>query len=888
MNLGLRKSIGVRLLRIVFVCYLVVTIIVTATQLYFEYSNVEKGVITELYNVGRSFEDGLSTSLWTLNNEAIDSMLSGVQKIEAVAGVKVTLPDGVVQSVAGVVGKEIAKIKVTRELQINEVTAKEIAATIGPKETVLYEYRLDIFHEAFEVNQPDLIGYVYIYATRDTVINRFKNSFFLILINAVIKTAALWIIFLYFSRRLLSRPLSDLTSATAELSTSGVHSKGLYERLKKMANSSNKNELQQLAHSFLAMRELILDRIENLNTLNHFAIALTQADNPEKIYERLFYQMSQVFGFSGGLVFDKTDQSIWQSDMFETTSGTEDKLLPDFSGYNFDVIRGRNEIVYAVAGKDDSNSVNKSEWINSPFLYLPLCYGNRDKCEMWLLGEIKSARLDKNQTLNDESLSFLQVVSNIVNETLTSNLQRKIIEDQNKNLENRVVERTEELASANRELRHIAVHDPLTQLPNRTLFNDRLQHMIDVAIRANRQFAVASIDLTVFKQINDSYGHDAGDTVLLEIASRFSKVLRKCDTLARMGGDEFAAIIVSDNINTSVHFVLSRLLTSLHDAIPLADGQSLLANANIGVAFFPDHGASAEVLFKYAEYADIAMYQAKRSGDGYAVFDKEKNSKEKDYLQFMYELEHAIERDQLRLYYQPILDLKTGRPVSFEALLRWDHPERGIVPPGMFISHAEKTPLIKPITFWVLREACRQCEQWHQMGIEVGVSVNISARIFSSPDLLDQLEKIIGEFDIEPRWLKLEITESAAMTHPEKALATISAFSAKGFAISIDDFGTGHSSLSYLTRLPIDEIKIDRSFLASRDESSRIVVQTIIELAHTLKYYVVAEGIEDQETLDDLVLHGCDAVQGFYLCRPDTAETIEAWFREHSLKDRHL
>ncbi len=881
MNFSLRNSIGVRLLRVVFGCYLVITIIVTAVQLYFEYANVEKGVVTELYNVGRSFEDGIGAALWTLDNEAINSILQGVQKIEAVAGVKVTDQSDQWEGGSGIMSEEGVDVTLGYRLRSGSIVANEVTVKGDGVEGVYYQYKLDIVYEEYKENKPELIGFVYIYAGRDTVINRFKNSLFLILINAVIKTSALWIIFLYFSRKFLSHPLSDLTEATSELSRGEMRGDDLSIRLEQMAQSPNKNELQELAQSFIVMRRSIIDKIDNLNRLNQFAVALTQAGTHDKIFERTFDQLSSVFGVEGAIVFDKTDNVSWSSasNDSEGDENVKQKLLPQkLHDFSMDVIRGRNEITYAnLSALDKRASRAALGDMSLPVLYVPVQFGTNDKREMWLIGDLNDDRLQDDGSLNAESHSFLQVIRNMVSATLTSISQRQIIEDQNHHLEQRVLDRTKELASANKELRYMAVHDPLTQLPNRTLFHDRLSHIIEVAERENRKFAVASIDLTEFKQINDNYGHDAGDTVLIEVGRRFSHVLRRSDTLARMGGDEFAAILAGDNIEASLDIILSRIQESLVQSIHLEDGDSILASANVGVAVFPDHATDADLLFKYA---DIAMYQAKRSGAGYAIFDQERNSQEREYLQFMYELEHAIERNQLRLHYQPIVDLKADKPVSFEALLRWEHHERGMIPPGEFIPHAERTSIIKPITYWVIEEACRQCSLWHKHGIEAAISVNVSARIFTSPDLAEKLQKAVAKFGLEPRWLKLEITESAAMADPERALDIISVFNDLGFTISIDDFGTGHSSLSYLTRLPIDEIKIDRSFLANDDETSQIVVQTVIELAHTLDFYVVAEGIETPGMLDMLHEKGCDSVQGYYISRPVDANTIELWYRE--------
>ncbi|VUD40288.1 putative signaling protein [Thalassocella blandensis] len=876
MDLGLRNSIGVKLLRIVFGCYLIITIVVTAVQLYFEYGNVEKGVVVELYNVGRSFEDGLSTSLWSLDSEAMNSILVGVGKIEAVAGVKVTNLEGSIEAANGIYIESPQARNINRVLTTQGISANEIRIEHDGVPGIFYEYKFDLFVNGISENELEKIGSAYLYAAQNTVISRFKNSLFLILVNAIIKTVALWLIFLYFSRRILSHPLSDLSQATTSLSNGDMSSERELQRLEVISKSDGKNEVQQLASCFLIMRRTILEKIDNLNALNQFALVLTQANSRQRVYEDVAHLLTYMFGIRASAVFNKENTLVWRSRGFVENTQFNEETLIELHDYNMDIIRGRSEVAYWKNNKGllPDHHPQKDSDTFPPILYLPVKIGDKEKCEMWMFGKLSDSRLTHEELLSDESMSFLQVITNMVGATLTNINQREIIEDQNHSLEERVSSRTRELAKLNQELMHMAVHDPLTQLPNRTLFNNRLAHQIDIASRDNRQFAVASIDLTEFKLINDTYGHDAGDTVLVEVGRRMCDVLRKSDTLARMGGDEYAAILTGDNIVESIEVVVTNLVDAMQDPILLEDNTSLLANLNIGVAIFPDHGTDADLLFKYA---DIAMYDAKRSGAGFALFDKDKNSAAKEYLQFMYELEHAIERNQLRLYYQPIMDLKTRRPISFEALLRWEHPDRGMVPPDTFIPHAERTSIIKPITMWVVETACQQCVAWHKRGLNVAISVNLSPRIFTSPSLPSQLAKILTKYDLDPKWLKLEITESTAMARPEQALEIISALSNMGFPISIDDFGTGHSSLSYLTRLPVDELKIDRSFLLENVNSSRVVVQTVIELAHTLDLHVVAEGIEDNETLEMLVSRGCDAVQGYYICRPNTVEHIETW-----------
>lgn len=458
--------------------------------------------------------------------------------------------------------------------------------------------------------------------------------------------------------------------------------------------------------------------------------------------------------------------------------------------------------------------------------------------------------------------------------TLTNIAQKEVIENQNRFLETRVLERTQELTDANKELRQMAVRDPVTRLPNRTLFVDRLHHMIEFAARENRRLAVLSIELSQLDDWSNSFEAEILNNVLSEISRRFSSVLRKSDTLARLSRHEFAALLIGNNIETSVEYVLSRLQSALHDTITTTDGHNFMPTAVIGVSFFPDQGAEAEKLLRKS---NIALQQAKRSGKDNFVYEMHANSEEDDFLHFVFELEHALERNQLRLHFQPIVSLETKRPVYYEALLRWEHPARGLVPPGLFIPHADRTGFICEITFWVAKELAKLVSQWRTDGIEEVFSLNLSSRVFTMPDLPERLADVFRQFDVLTSAIKLEIPESAISAHPDNALSMLQRLSQKGFLLSIDDFGLGQSSISSLTRMPIQEIKLDRSFITGNIQQHMNMVKTSIQLAHSLGISVVAEGVENHHTLDVLGEHHCDAAQGYHICRPDDIHSIEAW-----------
>ena len=421
-------------------------------------------------------------------------------------------------------------------------------------------------------------------------------------------------------------------------------------------------------------------------------------------------------------------------------------------------------------------------------------------------------------------------------------------------------------------LAHQANHDALTGLPNRVLLHSRLQE----AIQHVEAFALCILDLDGFKEINDTLGHDAGDVLLREVARRLSNGVRPGDLVARLGGDEFALLLqnVDAAIATRVAEQLSGLLAHGFEL----GGQRLDVRASIGIAVHPTDGQDPATLLRRA---DLAMYVAKRSHATSVVFAPEQDQDSTERLTLLSELREAIETDQLVLYYQPKQDLSRGLVTGAEALVRWQRPDRGIIPPDRFIPLAEQTGLIGPLTDWVLRAAVQQAHIWQREHPEMRVAVNLSMRNLQDPDLA---RKIAGLLQRWPAQLDVEITESALMADPERALATLLALSDVGLRIAIDDFGTGYSSLAYLKRLPVDVLKIDRSFVRDlhTNTNDQIIVRSTIDLAHNLGLRVVAEGVEDAIAADVLREFGCDEIQGYYLSRPVPPREFEGWLNGFS------
>ena len=451
-------------------------------------------------------------------------------------------------------------------------------------------------------------------------------------------------------------------------------------------------------------------------------------------------------------------------------------------------------------------------------------------------------------------------------------------------LEHVVETRTQGLEAANKQLRHLASHDALTGLPNRVLLDDRLAQAVAHAERDGHIFAVAMFDLDRFKIVNDSFGHRAGDELIKEVAHRIAGIARSTDTVGRLGGDEFLFIMDRLAKSEDAEHIARRAVAALQVPIRLG-GVDIHTSSSIGIAVFPTDANSVETLLANA---DAAMYCAKQRGrNNIQCYASGMNSVTQDKVKLESDLHEALALGQFELHYQPKVDTATGGIHGAEALVRWRHPQRGLIPPGEFIPMAEACGLIDSIGAWVVREGCRQARAWQLEGLpHLRVAVNLSAFQFRHGNLLQMIREALQAADLEPRFLEVEITESALMSDPEESVTILEQLSRMGVVVSVDDFGTGYSSMSYLRRFPIDKLKIDRGFIAeliSRADDASIV-KAIVSLAHSLHLKVVAEGVETEEQLALLKSIGCDQYQGFCFSPAVPAPSFATLLRESQQK----
>lgn len=430
-------------------------------------------------------------------------------------------------------------------------------------------------------------------------------------------------------------------------------------------------------------------------------------------------------------------------------------------------------------------------------------------------------------------------------------------------------------------IRRMAMHDSLTGLANRNLLQSRLDEALKLAKRMNKKVSVMFLDLDMFKPVNDMFGHATGDKLLRVVAQRLEKCARDIDTVARLGGDEFAIVFTSLDDENSVTNIAQRILESIKKPVHI-DGVSHMIGTSIGISFFPHDSERPDELIRMA---DVALYQAKDGGRNiYRLYDQNMDAAAKKEKQIELDLEKAIRKEEFILHYQPQVDSIDNSVIGVEALIRWNHPEKGMIPPFSFIQIAENSGKIIPMGNWILETACIQARKWQDKGLQkFRMCVNISARQFQSQDFLSNVKNALKISKLDPRWLELEITEGMVIDETETVVNKLELLSALGVTLAIDDFGTGYSSLAYLKRFSVHQLKIDQSFIRdiADDHDDAAITDAVIRLGHSLGLSVVAEGVETEEQVQILRQKGCDVLQGYYFSKPVAADQLEQWLTKH-------
>jgi diguanylate cyclase (GGDEF)-like protein len=422
-----------------------------------------------------------------------------------------------------------------------------------------------------------------------------------------------------------------------------------------------------------------------------------------------------------------------------------------------------------------------------------------------------------------------------------------------------------------------ALHDHVTELPNRVLFHDRVHQASKLAARNGSGLAVLMIDLDRFKEINDTLGHHNGDLLLCTVGHRLTETLRASDSVARLGGDEFAILVTGIGGVEDALDAAARVRAAISQRLEL-EGIGVEVDASVGIALYPEHGEDPETLL---QHADVAMYTAKRAHSGHAVYDGAVDQYSRENLEQIADLRRAIDDGELVLHFQPKADLQTGVTVGVEALVRWDHPERGFLYPDAFIGLAENTGLIRPLTLHVLDQALEQTRAWNDAGLPLNMAVNVSTRNLLDLTLPDEVERLLELHGVPAQQLELEITETTIMADPPRAKAVLARLAALGVGLAVDDFGTGYTSLSWLRDLPLTTLKIDKSFVMKMAsvEGDALIVRSTVQLGSSLGLKVVAEGVEDAASWGELRALGCDLAQGYYFSRPQAEPVLTPWLR---------
>jgi diguanylate cyclase (GGDEF)-like protein len=500
------------------------------------------------------------------------------------------------------------------------------------------------------------------------------------------------------------------------------------------------------------------------------------------------------------------------------------------------------------------------------------------------LGGIAAINKKDGLEFTRRDLNMLSMFSGIVSIAIENAISVKELEDTQNNLlehQRRIEKLNKQFSESSQKVEQLTLYDTLTGLPNRTLFRDRIRTQLLIANKENYTLGIVLIDINNFKAMNDALGHESGDQILIEFCKRINETLAPNETFSRLGSDEFILIIPETSSSETIEKV-KLILNRLEDEFSINHHDGLNINASFGISMYPEHGADRSLLLRHA---DIALHAAKKANSSFHIYDEIEDQVNDTHVSLAVDIGHALNENQFELYYQPKIDIKTNTIISAEALGRWRHPTKGFIPPDIFIDALEQYNSIDKYTYNAIDEAIKNIKNWMSAGHNIKVAINISTQTLMNPDFINQIESRITEFAISKRII-FEITESLFLSNQDFVFDSLTRLRAMGIELSIDDFGTGYSSLSRLKKLPVNELKIDQSFIKDMNEfaDDQIIVRSIIDLAHNLGLTVVAEGVETKEILDKLNHLGCDIAQGYLISRPMPANDFEKFLKNYNSK----
>ncbi|MCP3850599.1 MAG: EAL domain-containing protein [Gammaproteobacteria bacterium] len=939
-NLFKQSTLASQLLIRVFSIYLLIAIAVTALHMFWQYHDTKKLINQELIDTHTRVAPGLTKALWDYNEEQIYKTIKDMELLPFINTVYLIDQNG-----------RIYHSKVQSSLKLNPENLKS-NSLITFSNSLIHTFSSAIGRSTHRQPQ-EVVGKLIIHGDNDDIYSRLQLGYWQLIVNALIKTLALWIIFLVVGYYMISKPLSSLTKATKKLDQDNLKPTNI------SIQSRKNNELKALEKFFNRMSLRLFHTRKKLTDQNALFSSVLNS-TPDLIFYKDYLNKDgkyigcnhaftkfvgqekeniighndiELFGREVGSFFRKKDHKVLAENSTrvykewvdypdghkkllstsKTPFYTEDKQVLGVLGIAHDItqmhedtkkiknlqiflqstIDGINDPIMVIQEDYNVLFMNKAakNCINNKTISdkeHPKCYeisgcqqtpSNEENhlCPLHkVINTHSSTSTMLKQSHKSGRLSYIELVASPLyakDKSLIGVIE--ISRDLTKHLKMQ-----SDLQEQKDILAHRAHYDSLTGLPNRDLFIDRLAQAIKIAQRTKNLIALLFIDLDHFKEINDSYGHHAGDEVLKEASKRLLKNIRTTDTVARLGGDEFT-IILDNIIDTRIVMnIIQNLIDAMNKPINIDDHQ-LYSTLSIGVTIFPDDGLTAKTLLKNA---DVAMYKAKNEGrNTYRFYTEEMTEKAFERIVMETNLRQAIEDNNFIVYYQPQVDGTNNQLICMEALIRWQHETMGMVSPARFISLAEETGLIVKLDQWTMKTAMKQMVKWYADGLNPGVlALNLSIKQLQQKSFISMLAEMLKETNCKPEWIELEVTEGQIMTNPDEVIIILNQISDMGIELAVDDFGTGYSSLSYLKRLPIDKLKIDQSFVKNlpNDEDDAAITRSVIALTENLKLKVIAEGVETQAQKEFLVSNGCQNIQGYYYAKPMPADKMSVFLKQ--------